>query len=102
VDCLSRMFMFDEAQKLIDNYELSHPPCVVMYSKYFDDLLFHPSWASTDFFEYEYEYEYSKNRTPNREFRIRLLRNMCSTPLQCNYRVYTGALLHTIESRKKN
>ncbi|CAF4215676.1 unnamed protein product, partial [Adineta steineri] len=31
VDCFSRMFMFDEAQQLIDNFELSHPPCLVMY-----------------------------------------------------------------------
>ncbi|CAF1365864.1 unnamed protein product [Adineta steineri] len=31
VDCFSRMFMFDEAQQLIHNFELSHPPCLVMY-----------------------------------------------------------------------
>ncbi|CAF3619869.1 unnamed protein product [Rotaria sp. Silwood1] len=37
VDCMSRMFMFDEAQQLIDNFELSHPPGFAMYSKYFDN-----------------------------------------------------------------
>ncbi|CAF3552847.1 unnamed protein product [Rotaria sp. Silwood1] len=31
VDCMSRMFMFDEAQKIIDDFELSHPPGFVMY-----------------------------------------------------------------------
>ncbi|CAF1435541.1 unnamed protein product [Rotaria sp. Silwood1] len=31
VDCMSRMFMFDEAQQLIDNFELSHPPGFAMY-----------------------------------------------------------------------
>ncbi|CAF3289692.1 unnamed protein product [Rotaria socialis] len=31
VDCLSRLFMFDEAQKLIDDYEKTHTPSIVMY-----------------------------------------------------------------------
>ncbi|CAF3062288.1 unnamed protein product, partial [Rotaria sp. Silwood2] len=31
VDCMSRMFMFDEAQKLIDNFESCHPPGFAMY-----------------------------------------------------------------------
>ncbi|CAF4403802.1 unnamed protein product, partial [Rotaria sordida] len=31
VDCLSRLYIFDEAQKLIDDYEKSNPPCSVMY-----------------------------------------------------------------------
>ncbi|CAF2125530.1 unnamed protein product [Rotaria magnacalcarata] len=31
VDCLSRLFVFDEAQNLIDSYEKSHRPSVVMY-----------------------------------------------------------------------
>ncbi|CAF3989148.1 unnamed protein product, partial [Rotaria sordida] len=31
IDCLSRLYIFDEAQKLIDDYEKSNPPCSVMY-----------------------------------------------------------------------
>ncbi|CAF1152611.1 unnamed protein product [Rotaria sordida] len=31
VDCLSRLYRFDEAQKLIDDYEKSNPPSSVMY-----------------------------------------------------------------------
>ncbi|CAF1144239.1 unnamed protein product [Rotaria magnacalcarata] len=31
VDCLSRLFMFDEAQKLIDDYEKTNTPSIVMY-----------------------------------------------------------------------
>ncbi|CAF4988257.1 unnamed protein product, partial [Rotaria sp. Silwood1] len=31
VDCLSRLYIFDEAQKLIDDYEKSNPPSSVMY-----------------------------------------------------------------------
>jgi len=34
------MSMFDEAQKLIDDFELSHPPGLVMHSKYFQNVLF--------------------------------------------------------------
>ncbi|CAF1495639.1 unnamed protein product, partial [Rotaria sordida] len=32
VDCLSRLYIFDEAQKLIDDYEKSNPPSPVMYT----------------------------------------------------------------------
>ncbi|CAF5146837.1 unnamed protein product, partial [Rotaria sp. Silwood1] len=32
-DCLSRLFLFDEAEKLIDEYEKTNPPNFVMYSK---------------------------------------------------------------------
>ncbi|CAF1398340.1 unnamed protein product [Adineta ricciae] len=32
MDCLSRGSLFDEAQQLIDQYELHHPPSPVMYS----------------------------------------------------------------------
>ncbi|CAF1617004.1 unnamed protein product [Rotaria magnacalcarata] len=32
VDCLSRLFMFDEAQKLIEDYEKTNTPSIVMYS----------------------------------------------------------------------
>ncbi|CAF5174162.1 unnamed protein product [Rotaria magnacalcarata] len=32
VDCLSRLFMFDEAQKLIEDYEKTNTPNIVMYS----------------------------------------------------------------------
>ncbi|CAF4321713.1 unnamed protein product, partial [Rotaria magnacalcarata] len=32
VDCLSRLFMFDEAQKLIEDYEKTNAPSIVMYS----------------------------------------------------------------------
>jgi len=32
--------MFDEAQKLIDDFELSHPPYLVMHSKYFPNIFF--------------------------------------------------------------
>ncbi|CAF1336453.1 unnamed protein product, partial [Rotaria sordida] len=31
IDCLSRLYIFDEAQKLIDDYEKSNPPSSVMY-----------------------------------------------------------------------
>ncbi|CAF1687940.1 unnamed protein product, partial [Adineta ricciae] len=31
MDCLSRRSLFDEAQQLIDQYELHHPPSPVMY-----------------------------------------------------------------------
>ncbi|CAF1385837.1 unnamed protein product [Rotaria sp. Silwood1] len=31
VDCLSRLFLFDEAQSLIDNYEKMNPPSIIMY-----------------------------------------------------------------------
>ncbi|CAM4880643.1 unnamed protein product [Rotaria socialis] len=31
VDCLSRLFMFDEAQKLIEDYEKTNTPSIVMY-----------------------------------------------------------------------
>ncbi|CAF1159522.1 unnamed protein product [Adineta steineri] len=31
IDCLSRLFLFDEAQKLIEDYETSNPPCSAMY-----------------------------------------------------------------------
>lgn len=31
---MSRLSMFDEAQQLIDHFELSHPPNLIMYSKY--------------------------------------------------------------------
>jgi hypothetical protein len=67
---------------------------------------FHQSRASKGFPEYEYrpleyenqpleyEYEYSENRIQERDFRKKSLKNMCSMPLQSNYRVYMGALLH--------
>ncbi|CAF3669225.1 unnamed protein product [Rotaria sp. Silwood1] len=32
IDCFSRGSFFEEAQKLIDQYEYSHPPAVSMYS----------------------------------------------------------------------
>ncbi|CAF5205916.1 unnamed protein product, partial [Rotaria magnacalcarata] len=32
VDCLSRLFMFDEAQKLIEHYEKTNTPSIVMYT----------------------------------------------------------------------
>ncbi|CAF4551595.1 unnamed protein product [Rotaria magnacalcarata] len=32
VDCLSRLFMFDEAQKLIEDYEKTNTPSIIMYS----------------------------------------------------------------------
>ncbi|CAF4829383.1 unnamed protein product, partial [Rotaria magnacalcarata] len=32
VDCLSRLFMFDEAQKLIEDYEETNTPSIAMYS----------------------------------------------------------------------
>ncbi|CAF2046148.1 unnamed protein product [Rotaria magnacalcarata] len=32
VDCLSRLFMFDEAQQLIEDYEKTNTPSIVMYS----------------------------------------------------------------------
>ncbi|CAF4768914.1 unnamed protein product, partial [Rotaria magnacalcarata] len=32
IDCLSRLFMFDEAQKLIEDYEKTNTPSIVMYS----------------------------------------------------------------------
>ncbi|CAF4028849.1 unnamed protein product [Rotaria sordida] len=32
IDCLSRLYIFDEAQKLIDDYEKSNPPYSVMYT----------------------------------------------------------------------
>ncbi|CAF4568663.1 unnamed protein product, partial [Rotaria magnacalcarata] len=32
VDCLSRLFMFDEAQKLIEDYEKTNTPSIVMYT----------------------------------------------------------------------
>ncbi|CAF0880345.1 unnamed protein product [Adineta ricciae] len=32
IDCLSRGSLFDEAQRLIDRYELNHPPSPVMYT----------------------------------------------------------------------
>ncbi|CAF4490018.1 unnamed protein product, partial [Rotaria magnacalcarata] len=32
VDCLSRLFLFDEAQNLIDEYEKTNKPSVIMYS----------------------------------------------------------------------
>ncbi|CAF1596166.1 unnamed protein product [Rotaria magnacalcarata] len=32
VDCLSRLFMFDEVQKLIEDYEKTNTPSIVMYS----------------------------------------------------------------------
>ncbi|CAF4321538.1 unnamed protein product, partial [Rotaria magnacalcarata] len=31
IDCLSRLFLFDEAQKLIDNYEKTNKPYLIMY-----------------------------------------------------------------------
>ncbi|CAF1955902.1 unnamed protein product [Rotaria magnacalcarata] len=31
IDCLSRLFLFDEAQKLIDNYEKTNKPQLIMY-----------------------------------------------------------------------
>ncbi|CAF5126931.1 unnamed protein product, partial [Rotaria magnacalcarata] len=31
VDCLSRLFMFDEAQQLIEDYEKTNTPSIVMY-----------------------------------------------------------------------
>ncbi|CAF4266468.1 unnamed protein product, partial [Rotaria magnacalcarata] len=31
IDCLSRLFVFDEAQKLIDDYEKTNIPSIVMY-----------------------------------------------------------------------
>ncbi|CAF4818458.1 unnamed protein product, partial [Rotaria magnacalcarata] len=31
IDCLSRLFLFDEAQKLIDNYEKTNKPHLIMY-----------------------------------------------------------------------
>ncbi|CAF1547942.1 unnamed protein product [Rotaria magnacalcarata] len=31
IDCLCRLFLFDEAEKLIDNYEKTNSPYVVMY-----------------------------------------------------------------------
>ncbi|CAF2042787.1 unnamed protein product, partial [Rotaria magnacalcarata] len=31
VDCLSRLFMFDEAQKLIEDYEKTNTPSIIMY-----------------------------------------------------------------------
>ncbi|CAF5217528.1 unnamed protein product, partial [Rotaria magnacalcarata] len=31
VDCLSRLFMFDEVQKLIEDYEKTNTPSIVMY-----------------------------------------------------------------------
>ncbi|CAF5216523.1 unnamed protein product, partial [Rotaria magnacalcarata] len=31
IDCLSRLFMFDEAQKLIEDYEETNTPSIVMY-----------------------------------------------------------------------
>ena len=34
IDCLNRGALFDEAQRLIDQYELHHPPSPVMYSEY--------------------------------------------------------------------
>ena len=34
MDCLSRGSLFDEAQQLIDQYELHHLPSPVMYSEY--------------------------------------------------------------------
>jgi pentatricopeptide repeat protein len=33
VDCLSRLSLFAEAQQLIDDFEKSHSPYLVMYSK---------------------------------------------------------------------
>ena len=33
VDCFSRLSLFDEAQQLIDDFEKSHSPYPVMYSK---------------------------------------------------------------------
>ncbi|CAF3263706.1 unnamed protein product [Rotaria socialis] len=32
IDCLSRLFLFDEAQKLLEDYEKSNPPYSAMYS----------------------------------------------------------------------
>ncbi|CAF1169539.1 unnamed protein product [Adineta steineri] len=32
IDCLSRLFLFDEAQKLIEDYEKSNPPYSAMYT----------------------------------------------------------------------
>ncbi|CAF4322227.1 unnamed protein product, partial [Didymodactylos carnosus] len=32
IDCLSRVYMFDEAQKLIDDYEKSNPSSLIMYT----------------------------------------------------------------------
>ncbi|CAF4525606.1 unnamed protein product, partial [Rotaria magnacalcarata] len=37
IDCLCRLFLFDEAEKLIYNYEKTNSPYVVMYSKYISD-----------------------------------------------------------------
>ncbi|CAF5042893.1 unnamed protein product, partial [Rotaria sp. Silwood1] len=31
IDCLSRLFLFDEAQSLIDNYGKINPPSLIMY-----------------------------------------------------------------------
>lgn len=33
IDCYSRLFMFEEAQQLIEQHERSHSPYLVMYSK---------------------------------------------------------------------
>ena len=34
IDCLSRLFMFDEAQILMNDYEKSNPPYMPMYSEF--------------------------------------------------------------------
>ncbi|CAF5228865.1 unnamed protein product, partial [Rotaria magnacalcarata] len=38
VDCLSRLFLFDEAQNLIDEYEKTNKPSVIMYTSLLSGL----------------------------------------------------------------